>query len=406
MARIVVVGGAGAMGRITVRDLVETAPPEIEVVVADHDVLAARRLARRFAGVRKVRAVEVDVTKVAEAARVFSGAFGVIAAVQHQFNLQVMAAALRAGCHYTDLGGLFHVTKKQLALHRRFADRGLTAVVGMGAAPGVVNVLCRSVADALDEVREIRILVGNIDRTRDRPVTPLGTSYSILTILDEATLPAALFTGGKLTFVEPMSGTLDVHFPPPVGLRRPSYTIHSEVATLPASYAKKGVREVSFRIAFDDVLEEKLRFLRALGLTATEPLKVGTRQVVPRELLLALLKRQPPVTFEGTPDEHEVLRVVVRGKAGGAPVEETVDCHCPGLPAWGVGVDADTGCPPSILMQMLARGEVTARGVLPPERAVPAVPFFAELERRGMRIERRRVTISPHADSQEDVREG
>jgi hypothetical protein len=28
--------------------------------------------------------------------------------------------------------------------------------------------------------------------------------------------------------------------------------------------------------------------------------------------------------------------------------------------------------------------------VLPPERVIPMAPFFAELERRGMRIERRR----------------
>jgi uncharacterized protein YbjT (DUF2867 family) len=44
--RIVVIGGAGAMGRITVRDLAETAPPGIDLVVADRDAGAARRLAR------------------------------------------------------------------------------------------------------------------------------------------------------------------------------------------------------------------------------------------------------------------------------------------------------------------------------------------------------------------------
>jgi hypothetical protein len=42
----VVVGGAGAMGRITVRDLVESAPPEARVVIADYNIKAARALAR------------------------------------------------------------------------------------------------------------------------------------------------------------------------------------------------------------------------------------------------------------------------------------------------------------------------------------------------------------------------
>ena len=42
-ARIVVFGGAGAMGRIVVRDLAETAAPHIEIVVADRDAAGGRR---------------------------------------------------------------------------------------------------------------------------------------------------------------------------------------------------------------------------------------------------------------------------------------------------------------------------------------------------------------------------
>jgi saccharopine dehydrogenase-like NADP-dependent oxidoreductase len=305
-----------------------------------------------------------------------------------------MEAAARAGCHYTDLGGLFHFTRKQIKLDDKFKKKGLMAVLGMGSAPGIVNVLARSAADTMEQVHEIHILVGGIDRTADVPRTPLGTSYSLLTILDEATLPAAVFTEGRFAFAPAMSGGVEVDFPDPVGVRRPAYTIHSEVATLPLSYRKKGIREVSFRIAFHDELEANLRFLNAMGLTSEQPIKVGRQEVVPRDVLLALARRLPQVEGSLTPDEHEVLRVVVRGVAAGKAVEETVDCHCPGIPAWGMGVDVDTGCPPSIVMQLLHRGEITGRGVLPPERAVPPGPFFDELEKRGMRVERRRVPIS------------
>lgn len=61
----------------------------------------------------------------------------------------------------------------------------------------------------------------------------------------------------------------------------------------------------------------------------------------------------------------------------------------PGIPEWGLGVDVDTGCPPSIVAQMLVRGEIDARGVLPPERAVAPELFFRELKTRGIRITRR-----------------
>lgn len=387
---IAVLGGAGAMGRITVRDLVETAPPEVTILVADHNEQAARLLARGLG--RRVRAAGVDATQVAGTARALRGAFAVINCCQHQLNLPVMEAALRAGAHYCDLGGLFHATLEQLKLHARFRRAGLLAVPGIGAAPGVVNVMARAAADEMERVDEIHVLVGNVDRTRGREPGILGASYSIQTILDEASLPAAVFTGGKLAFVEPMSDPRAVQFPPPVGLRYPARTLHSEVATLPLSYRAKGVREVSFRIAFPDALADRLRFLRALGMTSSTAIRVGRGQVVPRDVLTALHGRLPKPAPGGPADEHEVLRVVVRGARGGEEWEEVIDCHTAGIRPWGIGIDADTGCPPSIAAQLLLAGVVTARGVVPPEQAIPAAPFFEELERRGMRIHRRRET--------------
>jgi hypothetical protein len=35
---------------------------------------------------------------------------------------------------------------------------------------------------------------------------------------------------------------------------------------------------------------------------------------------------------------------------------------------------------------MIATGQITQRGVLPPEVAVPVEPFFRELKKRGMSI--------------------
>ena len=73
----------------------------------------------------------------------------------------------------------------------------------------------------------------------------------------------------------------------------PACTLHSEVATLPESFRAKGVQEVSFRIAFPGGLMERLRFVHALGLTSTTPVRIGAGEVVPRQLLLALLADAP-----------------------------------------------------------------------------------------------------------------
>ena len=135
---------------------------------------------------------------------------------------RVMDAAVALGAHYCDLGGLFHVTKQQLRRHAEFKRGGLLALCGIGSAPGIVNVMARA-GGAIGSTGSTRSTSpsGTRDRTRREGHGLLDTSYSILTVLDEASQPAALFTGGTLRFVEPLSGAEAVDFPQPVGRMYP-----------------------------------------------------------------------------------------------------------------------------------------------------------------------------------------
>jgi len=375
------------MGRITARDLSETASGT-ELVIADRNGAAARRLARLLGD--GICALEVDAADPESLARRIGRATVLVNACHHDFNLRVMDAALSLGAHYCDLGGLFHVTRRQLRRHGEFKRKRLLALCGIGSAPGIVNVMAQAGAASLDRVHEVHIAVGTRDATRREGPPLLDTSYSILTVLDEASQPAALFTGGRLRFVAALSGGEVVDFPPPVGRMYPARTLHSELATLPASFRDKGIREVSFRIDCPGHLLDRLRFVHRLGLTSTTPRVVGTTTVVPRDVLLALLGDAPKAVTVGPRDEYEVLRVIVRGQSGARRIETVLDCHVPGMPAWDVGVDIDTGAPPSIAAQMIASGQISATGVLPPERIVPSAPFFRALRQRGMRITERR----------------
>ncbi|HET6346677.1 MAG TPA: saccharopine dehydrogenase C-terminal domain-containing protein, partial [Myxococcota bacterium] len=261
------------------------------------------------------------------------------------------------------------------------------------------NMLAAWGTEGLDRVDEIAIFVAGVDQTRMRDVEGFGTSYSIQTILEEASKPAAFFTKGKMTFVPPMSGGLVQRFPRPIGAQAPHMTLHSEVATLPDSYRHQGVQEVSFRIAFDAETTARLRFLHLLGLTSEVPVQVGDVEVRPMDLLLRLLRDAPKPQPAGPPKQVEVLRAQVTGRRGKARAGYVAECHVTGMPRWGLGIDIDTGCPPSIAVQMLASGDITARGVLPPERAVPLQPLRAALAQRGMRCSRRALAAAGRARS-------
>lgn len=383
--RIAVIGGAGAMGSITVRDLLETADKDTQLLVCDYNLQAAEESVAKLHDTR-AKAVPVDVRIAENLATVIRGSQVVINCAQYQFNLKVMQAALSAGAHYVDLGGLFHITRNQLTMHDRFTGKGLTALLGMGAAPGITNILTRHAADRLDTVREIHLRVGSRDLTRYASNMALPVSYSIKTILEELSLEPAVFTKGRFRFLPPMSGEAPHRFPKPVGRLTPMYTLHSEIATLPLSYKDKGVKEVSFKIAFDPEFLDRVRFLRDVGLASSELIEVNGQRIAPIDVVNKVVMSQSKPTPIGRLKQYEIVRAVVKGSSGRQKLTHIVDCYTAGMPAWDIGLDIDTGAPPSIAAQMLLQGLITERGVVPPELAVLPGPFFKELKKRRMTI--------------------
>jgi saccharopine dehydrogenase-like NADP-dependent oxidoreductase len=234
--------------------------------------------------------------------------------------------------------------------------------------------------------------VGSADLTKYDWLPTLPVSYSLQTILEEFSLKPAVYRGGKIQFLEPMSGGEPQVFPKPVGVRRPLYTLHSELATIPKSFAKKGVTEVSFKIAFDDDFVNKVRFLRDIGLANREAIDVGGTRVKPIEVVNKIAMSQPAPKYSGSLKQYEVVRSVVKGTRGKKKVTCILDCHTKGMPEWGMGTDTNTGCPPSIVAGLLLSGEISKRGALAPEHAVPDKSFFKALEKRNMVVREREVS--------------
>lgn len=377
--RIVVLGGAGIIGRAIVRDLAEDVE---QVVVADLDLEGARAAAAQAPG--RAEAVQVDVTDPASLDRVLQGADACVNSVQYYFNLQVMEGCLRNRVPYLDLGGLFHTTRRQLERHEDFAQAGVTAVLGMGSCPGVANVQTGYLAGMLDSVESVRIYNGS---TLDRSGS-LAWAYSIDTILDEISQPAMVFREGRFQECPPLSEEEFYLFPEPVGYAKTHLSLHSEVATIPLSLAEKGIQECTFKITFFGYSEEslrKLQFLAELGFARRDPIQVGEVQVAPREVLKALLRQAPAAQRPPESLGFKDIATEVRGTADGRPVTLRMDTWAWPHEAWGLsGGKLMVASPAAVVARWLADRSLERPGVWPPEQVVDGARFFAALRERGI----------------------
>ncbi|MGD9680982.1 MAG: saccharopine dehydrogenase family protein [Candidatus Obscuribacterales bacterium] len=379
MAKIVVLGGAGAMGQITVRDLAVSATHH-DVVVADLDEARARDLVKEL-GKKHLSATSVDLKDEKSLSGVLKGAGCIINSAPYYFNVQVMEASLKAGCHYIDLGGLYHVTFKQLELHDQFKNNNLLAVLGTGASPGTTNIMVAAAAREFDTISDIAIICAGVDNVvSDHPFEP---PYMLDTMLDEYTMPAPVFENGAIVMKPPFSEQELIDFPEPIGRQSAMPTIHSEVATLPISYKEKGVSNVAFKLALPSDMHARLKFLVELGFGGKDRVKTGEGEFTPRKILAEMIARIP--SEKRAADDVEILRVDVSGTRGRAETFVRMEAMARANPDMKVGGgDLNTGIPPSIIAQMIVDEKIKDRGVLAPELCVDPEHFFAELGKRGV----------------------
>jgi saccharopine dehydrogenase-like NADP-dependent oxidoreductase len=234
---IAVLGAAGTIGRVVCSFLEEWRKP-----VARRDF--------RLEGDE-----HVDVRDSRSLGSALADAAVCVNCVDYRLNLDVMEAALGTGCHYVDLGGLFHMTRRQLELGDRFEAAGLTGILGIGSAPGKTNLLARAAVEGLaSPPRTLEIWAA----TRDPAAAdhPFPAPYSVRTLLDELRMPPMVVEGGRLVEAEPLSGAATRAFPDPVGEAEGIFTLHSELATLPLAYPS--LEQASFRLCLAPGLLDKL----------------------------------------------------------------------------------------------------------------------------------------------------
>jgi lysine 6-dehydrogenase len=349
--RVAILGAGGTIAPAIVRDLAESEEVD-QLLLLDLDGARAQAVAHRHGG-GSARAGEVDARE--GLAGSLGGYEALVNSASYRINLDAMRACLEAGCHYLDLGGLYHMTGRQLELDSDFRAAGLLGLLGMGSSPGKTNVMAERAVRELGQ-RPSRVDVVAAGRDLDPP-EGFSVPYALRTLIDELTMAPVVVRRGEPQELEPLSPGGTVSLPEPIGEAETIHTLHSEVRTFPESF---GCTESSFRLSLAPALLERLRELSG---RSEEDIEREAREALP-------------------PSPRTVSVHVVEAEAAGRVVRVTALTRP--MDAWGLGGGiVSTAAPAAAAVRLLARGRLEARGVMPPERCVHPDDLFPELTKRA-----------------------
>lgn len=372
--------GAGKMGYAVAYDLIRGSKVE-KVVVADSNTENLKELVKRLPD-EKIIPVELDVTNEEELAQLMGEIDVAVSCITYKHNYELAKIALATKTHFVDLGGNEEIVAKEFMLDELAKEQGVTIIPDLGLAPGLVSLLAVSAAESFDEIYDIRLRVGGLPANPDDCFMDYCQVFSIDGLINEYNEDCTVLRDGKIFSVPSLSDNESIEFPRPFGTME-AFNTSGGISTLPQSYLGR-VQHLDYKTIRYPGHCDAIHMLKELGMMSKEAVETASGPVVPRDLLFKLLSDKLPK------DEPDVVlvRVMVSGLKDKKPVQIVWDCIDYADQAAGLtAMMRMTAFPASIVAQMIARGDITERGVLRQETTVPTKLFLAEMDGRGIRLQ-------------------
>ena len=341
-------------------------------MVAGRNVDAARAVAAGLGG--KGRAQRVDASDEAQVASAAKDADILVNAAGPDYHvaLPALRAAIETGTHYCDLCVDGLTTEKLIGLDPAARAADITALTGIGAAPGLTNLMMLHAARQLDEVEELQVcwffpLAGWGDPSEMlatmRRTGRVDASWESL--FRAASGTARVYRDGDWAEVDSLANPVDIRLPQ--GGEVTAYPMTSnETITFPRRLPR--VKKVTGLMAmFPSQLnrlfqEHGRRMVEGMDATKTAMGFFETVLGDPRRWLSGP---------EGFPTDLTIWAVAIGRKEG-----RSARYAC-----WPASNWLTTSGSLVLAALKILQGKVRERGVLAPEACLEPLPYFSEVAR-------------------------
>jgi saccharopine dehydrogenase-like NADP-dependent oxidoreductase len=288
--------GAGKIGRMIARFLVDSG--DYEVVVADADADSLARIADRVA----VETKQVDASDRSQLVAALKGCNSVISALSFAYNPLAASAALETGTSYFDLTEDVETTRAVREISAKAAKKQIF-MPQCGLAPGFISIVANHLTKSFDKLDSVSMRVGAL------PQFPTGALKYNLTwstdgLINEYCNPCEAIYESQRIEVLPLEGL--EHFSLD-GVRYEAFNTSGGLGTLCETLDGK-VRQLNYKtIRYMGHQEHMLLLVNELRLNER------------RELLKDILEHAVPITFQ----DVVVTFCVVTGMRRGQLVQLT-----------------------------------------------------------------------------------
>jgi len=340
-------------------------------------------------GALAAHAVDATDSKAVAALIEQTGAQIVINVASAFVNMHVLEACIETGVAYIDTA--IHEEPEKICetppwyanyewkRKERCAEKGVTAILGAGFDPGVVNAYARLAIDEyMDEVKSIDI----VDINAGSHGKYFATNFDPEINFREFTGTVYSWQEGEWKSNEMFEVGRDWDLPV-VGTQRAYMSGHDEVHSLATNYPHADVR---FWMGFGEHYINVFTVLKNIGLLSEQPVKLAEGQeVVPLKVVKACLPDPSSLAPDYT--GKTCIGDLVKGTKGGEEVEVFVYNVADHKEAYeevgSQGISYTAGVPPVAAAMLIATGEWDAREMRNVEEMDPK-PFLKVLGEIGL----------------------
>ncbi len=265
-------------------------------------------------------------------------------------------------------------------LHKRAIETGITIVDGMGFAPGLTNITLGKALRDMDKSVSAIARCGGIPDKKAAQRHPLKymITWAFDHVLREYMIKSSALIEGELKEIQALSKHEKFRFDK-LGVDE-----ELECAVTPGMpsfvYTRPELQETYEKTVRWPGHYDGIKTLKECGMLDTLPATVGDKQVIPREVLAAVItpKLKPK---EGDTDVC-VMWNTAKGEKNGEEIR--YDYYMWDREDTDTGLTAmqrTTGFPPAIAAELLANGKIPEKGIAAPEDCIKGSNYQEMLER-------------------------